>query len=422
MKLVLGLIYIFVIVAVAVSMTVLLLKGNGERYNKHYLACQGSVVIWCISQILLLLSETKAELHFSYLFGNLGICFVGAFLYYFAVGYTGVKPAGCIHMLPFVLSLGHYLLVFSNQWHHLYYKEFSVDNIVHGQFFYTNVVLTYVYVIVVAGLLYRHMEGGEKGRLLVTASVLVPVVFNVIYLTGIIRPGFDITPLGFAVSVILIMFATVKYQFMDLKRELAITGEKLLLEKERNRIAQQVHDTTGHTLTMISSYMKLAAVSNDKKENDKVAQYLKEAKELSNRGIKELRESINRLRKETSYEMVTQGIMQLTDQVREIPVEVTVQGEDSERYSHLTGILYDCVRESVTNSLKYAEASKMEIVVRFSENAVELVIGDDGKGCGEIRENNGLRGIRERIERANGTVKFISGDGEGFLTRIKVPV
>jgi len=58
----------------------------------------------------------------------------------------------------------------------------------------------------------------------------------------------------------------VKYRFLDLNKELEITNEKLILAKERNRIAQEVHDTAGHTLTMIQSYMKLAQVANKKEE------------------------------------------------------------------------------------------------------------------------------------------------------------
>ena len=47
------------------------------------------------------------------------------------------------------------------------------------------------------------------------------------------------------------------------------------------------------------------------------------------------------------------------------PVEVTVRGEDKEEYSYLGRICYDCVRESITNTLKYGNASKMDIVLRF---------------------------------------------------------
>ena len=73
-------------------------------------------------------------------------------------------------------------------------------------------------------------------------------------------------------------------------------------------------------------------------------------------------------------------------------------------------------------SLKYSEASKMDVIVRFQKNFVEVVIADDGKGCDEIRENNGIHGIRERIRKVNGTVSFASSAGEGFLTRVRIPV
>lgn len=432
MSFMLGLIYLIVTGAVLASMAALFFRGERTLCNHVYMVCQGMAALWCGSQILVLLAETKWELTVSYLIGNIGICFIGAFWYYFAVLYTGGRLEGFNKYVPVTLSLFHYLLVLTNSWHHLYYTVFSSDKIVHGQFFYSNVVITYAFVITGAVILYRDMtaksresaaEGnGRAAKILVVASVLVPVLFNAIYLTGLVQSSFDITPLGFAISVIFVMLATVKYQFIDLKRELAITNEKLLLEKERNRIAQQVHDTAGHTLTMIQSYMKLAELCVKNEENAKAETYLSEASVLTSQGIRELRESINQLRREQSYELVTQGVMQLADQVKEIPVTVTVQGNDSEKYSHLSRIIYDTVRESLTNALKYAEGTKIEIIIRFQENIVELVIGDDGKGCDVIQENNGIRGIRERIENAGGTVRFLSSAGEGFLTRVMLPV
>jgi len=62
------------------------------------------------------------------------------------------------------------------------------------------------------------------------------------------------------------------------------------------------------------------------------------------------------------------------------------------------------------------------VIIRFRAGELEVVIADDGKGCGNIQDNNGLRGIRERVQRAGGTVNFTSSPGEGFLTRVKLPV
>lgn len=421
MAFVLGIIYILVIGAVLVSMAVLLLKGQKELYNRIYLGCQGLVVLWCVSQLLLLLVETETQLALTYGIGNIGICFLGTFWYYFAVIYTGGKWKGARKILPCTVSVFHYGMMLTSGWHHLYYVRFGINEIEYGVLFYTNVVTTYILVIMGAVILYRNLDkeadaGGAKG--LIIASVLIPIFLNAVNLSGMLETSFDITPLGFGVSIICVLMATLKYRFLDLNKELEITNEKLILAKERNRIAQEVHDTAGHTLTMIQSYMKLAQVANSKEESEQVKEYLEEARGLTNQGIKELRESINQLREGENYELVTQGIMQLANQVKEIPVEVTVQGEDAECYSHLSRILYECVRETITNTLKYANATKMEIVVRFAKESVEVVIADDGVGCNQIEDNNGLRGIRERVKKQGGKVRFISSEGEGFLTRI----
>ena len=423
MQLILGSIYIIVIGAVLFSMAALLFRGDDSLSVRVYMVCQGMVVLWCASQILQMMARTRGELAAVFLLGNIGICFVGSTWYYFARLYSDKPLKGPGKFLPALFSVFHYLAVLTNGLHHLYYVDFSAEEILHGPLFYTNVACTYFFTVAGAVCLYRNMKAEQPyAKQLVAASVLVPVALNAVYLTGLVRPSFDITPLGFGISIVLIMLAVWKYRFMNLKKELDITTEKLLLERERNRIAQQVHDTAGHTLTMIQSYMKLAEVSADREEMGEVKTYLSEARTLSGQGIRELRESINMLRQEAEYELVTQAVMQLAGQVKEIPVEVTVQGEDSERYSHLSKPIHDTVRECITNTLKYAGAAKVDIIVRFRKDAVEVVYADDGEGCDEIAENNGLRGIRERIREAGGTVSFTSAKGEGFLTRVRVPV
>lgn len=541
--------YLLIMGTGLLSMSVLYLRGKKADCNRYYLICQGLAILWCASQIFLLLSEKQWQLEISFLLGNFGICFVGAFWFCFAVSYAGKRKPKRMEYLPVLLSCVHYFLVLTNRWHHLYYIRFDGEEIIHGVFFYTNVFTTYLFVLAGAVILYRSLsaQGGRRtARWLVIASVLVPVAMNLFYLTGCVDSSFDITPLGFGISAVFILLATIRYRFLEVNvtafdtilsglsegvgifdkrgrmtysnrefyslsslcgtkdltadgvmeyfaaldvpqglqkgqeavfldrqerylqleiyqagqeegksvgsflpckemlpgretvfvirdisryyellhrtRELAVTSEKLALEQERNRIAGEVHDTVGHTLTMIQSYLKLAAISVSKQETGDAGEYLEEARFLAGNGLRELRQSINQLRREASSELVTQGVLQLADQVKEIETEVTVQGEDSEEYSHLSRIVYECVRESITNALKYAEADKMEIIIRFLPELIELMIADDGKGCGDIVESNGIHGIRERVEKAGGQVRFQSSPGEGFLTRIKLPI
>lgn len=458
---VLGAIYLLITCSVLIGMAVLVLIGGETKYKKVYLGCQTSVFLWCASQVLQLLASDVMQLKVAYYIGNLGICFLGTLWVLFCIGYRfGRIPKWCV-CIGGLASAFHFLAVVTNEWHHLYYANFDMNEMTHNVLFYSNVGYTYVCVFVGAILLYRAMgqeelERGESdevavkdhsldehknnhsklsAKILIVISVVLPTILNLCYLKGWLPVQFDVTPLGFGVSSILVLCATIHYRFLDVElmettRQLAMSREKLALAKERNEIAQQVHDTTGHTFTMIQSYLKMVSFELEQYQQGEVddqhfkdaSQYLEDARKLSSNGIKELREAINQMRKEESLELITQGVMQLTEQVKEIPVQVTIQGEDSEKYSDYYRVIYDTLRESITNCLKYANASKMEVLLRFRENAIELMVADDGDGCEELIDNNGLRGIRERVEKVGGTVRFVTGKGEGFMTRVKLQI
>lgn len=205
-------------------------------------------------------------------------------------------------------------------------------------------------------------------------------------------------------------------------RELAVAEQHLAIEQERNRIAQEVHDTTGHTLTMIQSLIKLIQISYEEGQDKTAEEYLSQAQELAASGIRQLRWSINHMRQGISCALVTQSIYQLTGSVKEIPIEVEIQGEDDPSYSHLSGIVYSCLREAITNCLKYAHASRMDVIVKFAKKELVLYLFDNGQGCPLIQENNGLKGIRKRVGQAGGEVRFLSASGEGFQLYIQLPV
>lgn len=221
-----------------------------------------------------------------------------------------------------------------------------------------------------------------------------------------------------------LMFTDVSryYQLLDKERELAVSNQMLAIEQERNRIAQEVHDTTGHTLTMIHSLLKLIRIECGTNSGEaKLQEYLAQAEELAGSGIRELRCSINNLRQEASWGLITQGVRRLAASVKEFEVEVVIQGEDRMEYSYLSPVVYECLREAVTNCLKYANASHMDVILKFG-GSLNLYIFDNGQGCRSIEEGNGMRGIRRRVELAGGRVKILSETGEGFQIYISLPL
>lgn len=210
------------------------------------------------------------------------------------------------------------------------------------------------------------------------------------------------------------------YQLMEQAAQLSVLEQKLIVEKERNNIIQKVHDTLGHTLTMVQSLIKLGIYSLE--EEEKAEEYLQEARKLSGNCIRELREYINESTSNRRNELVTRCIKQLVDTVRGVVIDVSIIGEDGEKYSYHTETLYLCIRELITNCLKYANASQMQIVIKFCENYVETFVFDDGNGCDNIVYGNGFQGIKQRIKRAGGEFRTNSSLGEGFQAFISLPV
>lgn len=201
--------------------------------------------------------------------------------------------------------------------------------------------------------------------------------------------------------------------------ELAETEKKLSLEQERNRIAQEIHDSAGHTFTMISSLAKILQIETDR---EKFLEYLSEIDGLSRSGITQLRCSINNLRDDEFMTSVTKAVETVTSAVRNIKTEICVQGVEDEKYSFCIREIYDNTRETLTNAVRYSGADRIDIILKFLGDRLELYIFDNGRGCGQITENNGLAGIRSRTEAVGGSVRFSSVEGEGFTTIIKIPV
>ena len=226
--------------------------------------------------------------------------------------------------------------------------------------------------------------------------------------------------------LIIVSDITRYYELIERTNELAAAEQSLAIEQERNRIAQEVHDTAGHTFTMISSLARLSQMEVGKIENNadvsKIKEYLNETESLSRSGITQLRCSINNLRDATFLNSVTGAIKTITDAVRDMQIDFCVQGIEDERYSFCARAIYDSVREIITNCLRYAGADRMDIILKLLEKGLELYIFDNGKGCENISMHDGLKGISKRIEALGGTVVFNSSAGNGFSTIIKIPI
>ncbi len=480
--------------------------GNNNSVTRLFIACQLSIAVWLVSQLLILFSESQRQLWISYLIGNAGICCFSPFWLMFSAEYTESRLKKYIKVL-YIVPVIMFACIAVNPLHKLYYAEFEKNNIVYGIMFYIFQIIFYIMIISGIVLFSRHKKNQRPQTMLALAAI-VPLMVNILTISGIIRSKIELTPLFFAFSVIMVLMAISRYGLLNVRRiavydtidnmttavivfnadgsltyrnryadkiidfgnidnftdfigkigvsegdteidgefynirstcinkkgeelakviiinnvseyyELAEAEKKLSIEHERNRIAQEIHDSAGHTFTMISSIAKILQIETDR---DKMLEYVAEIDGLSRSGITQLRCSINNLRDDTFMTSVTSAVQTVITAVRDIKTEVCFQGTDDGSFNFCIREVYDNIRETLTNAMRYSSASKIDIIVRFHDDRLEVYIFDNGKGCTEIRENNGLMGIRRRTENIGGEVKFSSAEGEGFTTVIKIP-
>lgn len=216
------------------------------------------------------------------------------------------------------------------------------------------------------------------------------------------------------------------YRLIEKTDELALARQKLALEQERNRIAQEVHDTAGHTFTIISSLAKLSksriASIQASPETKELLDFAEQTESLARGGLTQLRCSINDLREDSFMSSVTAAVRTVTNAVRDISIQVCIQGEEDGRYAFCVQSIYSSFRELITNAVRYSEADRIDVIVKFLGASVELYVFDNGRGCAEITAHDGLKGITERTEALGGSAVFRSGDGIGFNAVIKIPV
>ena len=193
---------------------------------------------------------------------------------------------------------------------------------------------------------------------------------------------------------------------------------ELAILNERNRMAREIHDTLAQAFTGITLQLEVARNSLTA-ESSTVAERLLKAKSLAQEGIKEARRSVRALRPEVLDSGLAIAIHQLADKMlsgTNIESEVSITGESHKLTSDVEVELFRIVQEAVTNTVRYAQASKISIELVSNADGVRLKIEDNGIGFDSqslLNEGFGLIGMRERSDRLEGNIEINSAIGKG---------
>ncbi|WP_433238517.1 sensor histidine kinase [Streptosporangium sp. CA-135522] len=190
---------------------------------------------------------------------------------------------------------------------------------------------------------------------------------------------------------------------------------RLAASEERLRIARDLHDLLGHSLSLIVLKSELAGRLAENGAERAVTEIL-DIESVARQALVEVRDAVSGYRQ--------RGLAGELDGARAAleaaGTQVTVRLAGTPLPDAVDGLLGWAVREGATNVLRHARAARCEITVVHDEEATVLEIMDDGRGAAAYGPGSGLSGLTERVEAAGGAVA--AGPCEtGFALRVRVP-
>lgn len=203
------------------------------------------------------------------------------------------------------------------------------------------------------------------------------------------------------------------------------------VEEERVRIAREVHDITAHSLSAVS--IQAAAAERMIDRNPEAAkEAIATARHTAKSALEELRSMIGVLRGEDAKPdyaptFGTERLPDLCEYLRKVDIRAefdkgNYSKEDVPTFIDVT--LFSVAREAVTNVLRHAQATRVNIRLAKDPQSVSLVVEDNGVGISQNQksEGHGIQGMAERVNLLGGTFLAENKPGGGFSISVSIPL
>jgi two-component system, NarL family, sensor histidine kinase UhpB len=196
-----------------------------------------------------------------------------------------------------------------------------------------------------------------------------------------------------------------------------------VLEDERNRIARELHDEVGQTLTGVMLQVEGLAA----RIPQELQELLDELRETARSGTEEVRRIARQLRPEALEDLGLQSALSslATAFGEQAGIEVLRRLEPSVELSEEQElVVYRVAQEALTNVARHAEAGHVELLLDRQGSEAVLTVRDDGRGIhpGALPSSRGIRGMRERAMLIGANLEIDSGPGRGTTIRLSIPL
>jgi two-component system sensor histidine kinase DesK len=192
--------------------------------------------------------------------------------------------------------------------------------------------------------------------------------------------------------------------------------ERLAKLAERERIARDLHDLLGHTLSVVVLKSELAQKLMSR-DPAKAMQEIAEVERISRQGLADVRQAITGYRSSG----LAAEIEHVRDTLSAAGIDTTIEARPVKLAPAQETALSLALREAATNVIRHAAATRCHIKFYAQDGSALMEVQDDGKG-GEAPFGNGLTGMRERIQSLGGALQRESERGTRLLIRLPLKV
>jgi signal transduction histidine kinase len=213
--------------------------------------------------------------------------------------------------------------------------------------------------------------------------------------------------------------------------ELELLSQQLIKaqESERRRIAQELHDSVGQSLSAIKYSLERAAELHRQSRHADTQPLLIRTIERVQETISEIRSIAMNLRPSVLDDLGVASALawlcrEFAETYTQLHVRPHITAEDTDIPSRLATTIFRCTQELLNNVAKHAKAHRVTVVLLRDPASATLMVCDDGVGMpsvdssGSFGMGHGIRNLRERTQMTGGKLTWSANDGGGTRARI----
>lgn len=199
--------------------------------------------------------------------------------------------------------------------------------------------------------------------------------------------------------------------------------EELTISEERTRIAQELHDSMGHSLIALNMNLEFAEQVIDLRP-EKAKESIIKSHSISKDCIGILRKVVTVLKDDTTIESLHDQVLKLFQNFTDNETYhfyFNMSDEIENEPQNIKSCIYVLIMESLTNGMKHGKADSFHIDIKIEQDTILVRIQNNGLGCPDIIKSNGLIGMEKRISDIKGIVRLYSEADPGFVVEARIP-